>query len=256
MRTTSALFACLVSAAACCPAAALAAQPGWYLALDGGQARFHGIEADAAQWFRIPPAVQPIEPGEGIAILGGTPTATSTNGDDHAAYRLTVGYRLDRYFALELGYVDLGRVPAAGQGTLTWGYACSPGFSCPLLVGLDTYTSQARLSARGWDVAVTGTVPLNPEWSLFARLGAFDGHTRLVATNIPAMIAGSLTIKPISTDVSRTDWTPTWGVGASWAPVKHWAIRLGWDRYAHLGDGHVIGRFSVNLLAAGIVYSF
>lgn len=172
MRTSRWLVASVLVAATCCPPAALAAGPGFYFALDGGQARFSGIEGTAIGWFTIPPGVQMASSGEGYDVLGSTPATPSIRSEDHGAYRATAGYQINTYFGIELSYADLGRVRATGGGMLTWGHACDPGFSCPQVISEDTYTSQGRLDVRGWDVAVTGSVPLNSQWSLLARLGA------------------------------------------------------------------------------------
>lgn len=221
--------ACALAAA---PAMALAVQPGWYVALDGGQTHYTGPSA----------AVRLMPPVAGWHFAG--PPTAARKDDTDAGYRLTVGYQLDAYFGVEAGYARLGTAKASGQGAAAPG--CSPGAFCLPLVAL--VNGESRVDARGFEVAATGTLPLSPQWSLFARLGAFAARTRFESSGLPG---------PPEVDYrSSTDWKPTYGVGASWSPVDHWALRVDWDRYVHLGDRDTIGRYNVNLLSAGVVYSF
>ena len=77
------------------------------------------------------------------------------------AYRLTIGWQLNEYFALEAGYHNFGDFDEV--------------FDVP---GMPTEIS---LSADGFTFGATGTLPLGERWMLFGRAGAFfwDGNASI-----------------------------------------------------------------------------
>lgn len=235
-------FAILV--AVTLPTTALAVQPGWYVAVDGGKAHYNGIAGNAQQWISFAPTPPP-----GMVIVNSEPSSHQSKSNA-TGYRLTVGYQFNPYFGVEGGYVNLDNVHANGDLRVET-TAANP--FAPL-EGIATYADAAKLRARGWELAATGSWPLNPRWSLFGRLGMFDSHYKLDITSTPAppYPGGSAA----STSESRSTWAPTAGFGVSFSPVNHLALRLGWDRYAHLGSRNTsMGRFNVNLVSLGVVYT-
>lgn len=247
---------CMMTIAGLSPAVAFATQPGWYMALDGGQAHYTGIAGTAAQWLAMPPASSlPLDVSNPI-FIGGVSVDRHENND--TGYRLSVGYQFNPYLGLEAGYVHLGSVDASGGGSYGEGPVCfpPPGVCTFAIVVNVPYRSTATLAVHGWDLVATGSWPISTQWSLFAQLGAFDARTRVDMESAPqdAADAAATNAEPSDARYSTTRWEPTYGVGVNWSPLDRWALRLGWDRYAHLGDGHTIGRFDINLLSVGVVY--
>lgn len=233
-----------VFAAMTFPAAAWASQPGWYVAIDGGQAHYNGIAGDVLQWIAFTPAPPP---GMVIGSLRPSLHHSESNG---AGYRLTIGYHFNRYVSVEGSYVNFANVRA--NGDVQVGMTAANPFTP--IEAVATYTDAAMLRAYGWDLAAVASWPLSPRWSLSGRIGIFDSHTRLdiVSTPAPPYFAGP----PTSTSESDSSAEPTFGVGVSFSPFNHWAARLDWDRYAHMGDRDTImGRFNVNLVSLGVVYT-
>jgi OOP family OmpA-OmpF porin len=227
------------------PATAFATPPGWYVAIEGGQARYPGITGNAGQWMAVTPS-----PPEGMVIVD-SQSSLQHGGSNDTGYKLIAGYQFNPYFGVEGGYVALGSVQSNGTGTVD--VAPADGF-LPL-EEFATFTDTARLRVHGWELAATGTWPLNQHWSLFGRLGAFRSHTTLDITSNPAPpLPGDMLTEAIHE--SSTDWTPTYGVGANYSPIPHWTFRLSLNRYAHLGDSSSTGgRFDVNLVSLGVVYA-
>lgn len=250
MNPRSRLIALVLIGAMGFPLAAFATQPGWYVALDAGQARYSGIGENASQWLSLPPANSPPQTSD----VAYAPTASRAESHD-TAYRATIGYQFDPYFGLEAGFVDLGEIRADSTGSYSYGTICPGGSSgvCLPLATSGPDASSADLRARGWVVAVTGSWPITSQWSLFARLGAFDAHSRLDIANTPSGPTDPFV--PNSVRVSDTRWDPTYGIGVDYSPIDHWALRLGWDRYASLGDRNTTGKYSVNLVSLGVVYT-
>lgn len=235
----------VILVAAILPAAGFAAQPDWYVAIEGGQARYPGIAGNAAQWTTVTPS-----PPQGMMIAD-SQSSLQHSGSNVTGYKLIGGYQFNPYFSIEGGYVALDSVRSNGSGTV----GLVPTNGILPLEELATFADTARLRVHGWELAATGIWPLNQHWSLFGRLGALHARTALDITSNPAPpLADSLITESIHE--SRTDWAPTYGVGASYSPIPHWAFRLSWNRYAHLGDSSSMGgHFEVNLVSLGVVYA-
>ena len=72
---------------------------------------------------------------------------------DSTAYRLTVGWRFNDYFAVDGGYHNFGRFEQTFD--------------------VDGTPTALSLKADGFTLGVIGSLPLGERWSLFARSGAF-----------------------------------------------------------------------------------
>lgn len=85
-----------------------------------------------------------------------------TDGSDSSSlFGVAVGYRFNRYLALEGGYRNFGEMRA--------GYTLRDG---PVVTGQDT-----RYQASGPGLAALGMLPLSPSWRLFARIDAIALRT-------------------------------------------------------------------------------
>lgn len=235
-------FCVLFSAAL--PVAALASQPHWYVAVDGGQSHYTGIAGTSGQWLSIRPL-----PPQGM-VIDSSQASLQRSGSNDTGYRLIVGYQFDRYFGIEGGFSDFGQVQGNGSGSVVM----APTAGILPLEQIATYANSEKLRVQGWELAGTVSWPLGQSWSLFGRAGVFNSHTRLEvsSTSAPPAPGG---LAPNFIKVSNSKWVPTYGVGVNFSPIDHWAVRLGWNRYAHLGDRGTTGRFDVNLLSVGIVYA-
>jgi OOP family OmpA-OmpF porin len=72
---------------------------------------------------------------------------------DSTAYRLTVGWRFNDYFAVDGGYHNFGRFEQTFD--------------------VDGTPTDVSLKADGFTLGIVGSLPLGERWSLFARSGAF-----------------------------------------------------------------------------------
>ncbi|MBC7621788.1 MAG: outer membrane beta-barrel protein, partial [Aeromicrobium sp.] len=123
--------------------AALAEEPYWYAGASVGETRAK-IDND-----RIISNL----------LRGGFTAATMSNDDRDTGYKIFGGYQMTRYFALEGGYVDLGKF---GFTTTT--------------VPIGTLTG--RIKIQGANLDLVGTLPVTERFSAFARVGAFYGRSR------------------------------------------------------------------------------
>ena len=69
-------FRFIVLFAVILPATAFAMHPGWYVAIEGGQARYPGISGNAGQWTAAPPSPGPPHRGPSVAVGDGVTAGT------------------------------------------------------------------------------------------------------------------------------------------------------------------------------------
>ena len=138
-------------------------------------------------------------------------------------YKLFVGVGLTPNIALEGGWVDLGKAKFSDSST-----------------GM---TITGDVKGSGWFGDLVGILPINPQFSAFAKIGFFYGEAK--GTGSVAGV-GSASEKDSGTDVK-------YGLGLSYAINKSFSIRGEWERY----------RFNVfddkgdtDLLSAGVVFTF
>jgi OOP family OmpA-OmpF porin len=156
-------------------------------------------------------------------------TSTSFNDDDSAlGYKIFGGYKLNRNFAVEFGYTDLGKFKFKGTTT-------PPG------------TASASVENRGWNIDVVGIVPLQ-HFSLFAKIGLYHNETRSKFTSDSG--------PPADPKATRTENSYKVGLGVHYDFTPAWGLRAEWERYLKLGKKGSTGELEVDLYSVGAVYRF
>jgi len=163
-----------------------------------------------------------------LTSAGATGVSSSLDKTD-TAYKIQLGYQFNQYFAVEGGYVDLGK------GT----------YSASFTGG----SAHADAKASGVNIAAVGILPLGESFSLFGKLGFIDAK---VETSVSANGPGG----SASGSVSSTKWKNNWGVGATYNVNKQLGVRVEYEQFNKLGDSNTTGEADVNLLSAGVVYKF
>ncbi|TAL07496.1 MAG: hypothetical protein EPO03_05085 [Porticoccaceae bacterium] len=169
-----------------------AASPvGWYLGGGVGQSDANGINAS--------------DLNDG-SLSGGSSDHTDV------AWELFGGYRLNSHFALEAGWIDLGKFKAAGisSGTGdTW----------------DAGPVSANVKVDGFDVAAVGIWPIGDRLELFGKVGGLYSKADYSVTN--AGLSGSN--NEHNTDV-------LFGAGANYKLTQNAALRAEVRRFKVGGD--------------------
>jgi len=139
-----------------------------------------------------------------------TDACTNLPGCDDKDRQLGVfaGYRFHPNFAAELGYHDLGSASAPG----------------------------ATYDAKAFEADVVGMWPLGRQFSLYGKLGAYQGK---------AETAG----------LSEKNTDATFGFGAQWDFMPNLGVRAEWQRYPGLG-GDTIVKTDVDVLRVGALWRF
>ena len=181
------------------PVGEVQAQNDWYLGASVGQADLDYSASDLQQ---------------DLASLGWTISDASVDSSG-TAWKAYGGFALNKFFAFEIGYAELGKV------VTQYSTSISPNDIDAILD--DTY-SVHPYQGDGWFGAVVLKWPVNPDViTLHARTGAFtwksDLDVRVISGGTGSVIG----------DESGTDWM--WGVGMEWHINPAWSLVAEWERY-------------------------
>lgn len=196
--------------------AALPAAAQWYVgaAIGDSRASFHG-PSQADQFID----------------LGFLDASTSMDRSD-TMYRLYGGWRFHRYFAVELGYADLGkyvmRTTVSPPGTL------------------DT-----SMRTDGADLSLVGIYPVWERLQAFGRIGAYAARTRASYNG-----TGSVEVIPGAGNQSHRSTHAAYGLGLVYDFNPRWSVRGEWSRYDKLGTALTGGEFDASVWSAGLQWRF
>jgi opacity protein-like surface antigen len=225
----------------------VAADSGFYFGLQGGHAEYDFEQPQvpfATPGTPIPdfnpaPIIGPLPPflGGVVAVRDYTPfflpAGWLPHDDDQAtAWGGLVGYRIGRYAAAELSYLDLGTLHT------THDVPVGPILN-PTRVPL-----KRELETRGPTLSALGLLPLSKVWDLYLRAGVIfadmELSSRLGDSNTSSATFGSEAL--------------LWGGGAQFHWGDHWSLRLDFQRFENVGDRREAGEADINLLSLGVLY--
>ena len=218
----NALGAALILAFTAAPAAFAADERGWYMGANIGSAK--AKDADASDIS---------------AKFTGYTTVSTTVDDTDTGYKILAGYQFNKTWAIEVGYVDLGKITADTTAT---GPAA-------------TYRQESE--GKGWSLDGVGTLQMGEKTKLFAKLGAFrwDMDSRCVKLSG----TGSCNA-PTDRSASGTDLK--YGVGFKYDFNKKVGLVVEWERYTDVGvdnrgatDKGKTGQSDMDFLSIGIRYN-
>jgi OOP family OmpA-OmpF porin len=134
--------------------------------------------------------------------------------DTDTAFRIFGGYNFNKNFGVELGYADLGKATFSAAGV------------------------SGDAKATAWDVMAVGTLPLNPKFDLYGKLGWYFADTKMSGV--------------LSDSKSNSDFT--FAVGGAYNFNKNLSARLEWQQYTKVGSDSNNG--DVDVIGVGVVYKF
>lgn len=140
--------------------------------------------------------------------------------DKDTAWRILGGYQINRNFAVELGYHQLGEASASFPG------------------------GRVDFEANAIELVGIGALPLANNFAVYAKAGFYWGETKATGSNA----LGSVDEKESNTDL-------TYGVGAQYNFNPKFGIRAEWQRYANMG-GEETGESDVDVLSIGVIVRF
>lgn len=153
---------------------------------------------------------------------------------DHSdtGYKLQLGYQFNENFALEGGYVDLGKTE----------------YKFTISDGVDSASGNLSYDTKGWDIDGVLTLPVNAGVSVFGKLGLIRAETKFKAGGV---------LDDQDLDESTTKTAPLFGVGVAWNFYRELSARVEWERFFGLGDKDQIGsKIDIDLFSLGLSYQF
>jgi OOP family OmpA-OmpF porin len=213
-RKTMQVMGIAASVAIMSMSSAHAADEGWYAGVNAGvsHSKFKDGGIDSA-----------------FATQGVTSTSSTDKRDD--PYSLNAGYQFNRNFALEGGYVNLGK------------YNFSSSISSPA-----TDTASGNYKVDGWTTSAVGILPLQNGFAAYGKLGALFSQTKFN----PSSDTGATALA--GTSKSSTDLT--YGLGLSYDFSKQVVGKAEWNRYQGVGDTATTGKADIDTYTVGLAYKF
>ena len=140
--------------------------------------------------------------------------------DKDTSFKIFGGYQVNKNFAAEFGYTDLGKAK----------------FSDPF--------GSAELKAYVWELSAIGAFPVMDAFSVYGRLGGYWGETKF---------SGDVSGKKNTTNL-------TFGLGLQYDFNKNLGVRGEWQRYskmkAHPEGGTGDFDSDVDVLGVSVLYRF
>lgn len=165
--------------------------------------------------------------GQGLTVQSATEDNSGTG------YKLFGGYQLNRNFAVEGGYFDLGRSSYTVNANRVIDNA--PG----------TFNGETRV--RGLNLDLVGMLPVSDRFSVFGRVGAAYAQSRANFNS-----TGAVPVNPSNT--RRNDTNLKVGLGMQYAITQALALRAELERY-RINDP-VRNRGHIDMASVGLIYRF
>ena len=167
----------------------------------------------------------------------GTVTSSSLDKGEFR-WGLNIGYQLNRNFAIEAGYLDLGKSTGTADGTVVSGGAPTPA------------SIRGDFKSSGFDGALIGILPFEKGWALDARLGVYYGDAKIKATASTA--TGS-----VSASESASKSTFLGGVGFGRTFDVNYSVSVDYMYIDKVGDASKLrGTAPVNVFSIGFRYTW
>jgi OmpA-OmpF porin, OOP family len=169
-----------------------------------------------------PPAVSPFYLGAGIGqgklnVSGPDLTGLSNASvdDTNTTYTIRAGWRASPYWAIEVGYYDLGKYQFHGQAGATTASAID-----------------GEAKAKSMGVSLVGILPMD----------ALDLYARLGYARSELQVSAGATLVPTSVNTASKQNEATYGVGARWNMAPNWGIFAEWMKNDQIEvDSYVFG---------------
>jgi OOP family OmpA-OmpF porin len=159
---------------------------------------------------------------------GGFSTSSIIDEDRDRGYKIFGGYQINKNFAFEGGYFDLGKF----------------GFTATT-VPAGTLSGNIRL--QGLNLDAVGTLPVTEKFSVFGRVGANYAEAR-------DAFSGTGSVSVLNPNPSKRDTNLKLGLGLQYALTESLAMRAEVERY-RINDA-VGNKGDVDLVSVGLVYRF
>lgn len=138
------------------------------------------------------------------------------------AWKILGGYQVNRNFAVEFGYTNLGELSVSGAG------------------------ARITLETTAWEVVGLGSFPVANQFSIYGKLGFYRGEA-----DVSSNVAGG--------SGSRNSTDLTYGLGARYDFSRNLGMRVEWQRYGKVEAPSTTvsaGDSDIDVLSLGVVWRF
>lgn len=202
----------LIAIAAIASPFALANDTGWYVGTNVGQSRA---------------TIDDERITNGLSA-GGFTSNTITDDDRSTGFKVFGGYQLNKHFALEGGYFNLGK----------FGYTATT---------VPAGTLRGDIKVQGLNLDLVGTLPITEKFSAFGRAGVQYAEAK-------DRFAGTGAVLVANPNPSKRDTNYKLGLGLQYAVTDALAVRGEVERY-RINDA-VGNKGDIDLISVGLVYRF
>ena len=141
-------------------------------------------------------------------------------------WKITGGYQFNQYLGAEVFYADLGK--------------------SELKTTVESHSISGSVKAKGVGIVGVATWPINEQFGLFGKAGGLYWKTEIDTK--PAVEHKS--------DDDKNGFSPMFGLGARYAFNERISVKIEWERFLKVGDEKLNDGLDLDLVSAGIVYSF
>lgn len=159
---------------------------------------------------------------------GGFTSSTITDDDRSTGGKIFGGYQLNRNFALEGGYFNLGK----------FGYTANT---------VPAGTLRGDMKVQGLNLDLVGILPITEKFSAFGRAGVTYAETK-------DTFAGTGAVRVTNPNPSKRDTNFKVGLGLQYAFTDNLAVRGEVERY-RINDA-IGNKGDIDLVSVGLVYRF
>jgi opacity protein-like surface antigen len=243
-----------------------AADPGFYVGAAGGRSQ-QSLDKQAgigpvpavASFPQLDPVTAPVAgfigfirdpvfpitlpPGYVVAPFAIFVPAELSADETDVGWNFSLGYRVNKYLAAELAYVD------SGEASLVEHYR--PLSFAPVPSPVTEINRSYTVTSRGPALSVLGSLPLGSKWELFLRGGVLFAKQEVEART--TAIGGTVvTPSPINRDFS--DEVVTVGAGVQWAFLPRWTARLEYQRTDDLQANEIMGESRIDQASLSVLF--
>lgn len=134
------------------------------------------------------------------------------------SYTIYVGYKLNRNFALEGGYTDLGKIEGIASTVLETKYSVAEDYN---------------VRSKAVFIDAVSFLPLTDAFSVFGKAGLAYTHSKY---SYAGTCSGGCSVSSLSLSDSDNKFVPKLGMGAEYNITNGLAVRAEYERYFGVGD--------------------
>lgn len=170
-----------------------------------------------------------------VPVSGAITAHTYPKNENDTGYKLQLGYQFSPYFALEGGYVNLGKAHITNDITATF-----------------KGSLRGDVRSEGWNLMAVGILPVTEDFSLLGKMGALFSSVRSDYTT-----TGAVFLAPgVASSYSKNEVNGAYGLGLQYNLNKSLAVRAEAESFVDLRASDKSKKRDVSLYSIGLIFKF